>query len=204
MEEIFSIKRVRKAAPNYHNYTTRSQFLTTNNKRQKIFNHHIEEFIDFLGVRLEHQKRHEAQFQIHDDKIQMPYKCYFRRMVGVTREQNYYSTLFHELIHWTGHRKRLKRISLVKYNDDPKSNTHDPVLCALEEVTAELGANMLMEFFELQKNPSYQSLGLINKELSYFNKETQEMLYIKASKQATRAFKYFVRQYFKYIKEVSE
>lgn len=201
MDELYSIKRVRKAAPSYHNYTTHSDLLTDYHKRQKIFNHHIEGFIRFLDVKLEHQKRHEAQFLIVDDKIQMPYKCYFKRLVGVSREQNYYSTLFHEMTHWTGHRKRLKRDSLIKYNDDVKSKSHNPEMCALEEVTAELGANMLMEFFELQKNPSYQSLGLINKELSYLDKDKQEQVYIKASRQATRAFKYFIRQYSQYVKE---
>lgn len=201
MEEIFSINRVRKVAPAYHNYTTQSKFLTDSYKRHRIFIHHIEGFIDFLNVHLEHQKRDEAQFTICDDKIQMPYKCYFTKLVGITREQNYYSTLFHELVHWTGHRKRLKRHSLVMYNSDTKLKTYDPKLCALEEVTAELGANMLMEFFKLQKSPSYQSLGLINKELSGFDKETQEQLYSKASKQATRAFNYLIKQYSQYAKE---
>lgn len=194
MEEIFSIRRVRKVAPSYHNYTTESQFLVAHNKRRKIFNHHIDGFINFLDVKLEHQKRFEAQFQINGDKIQMPYKCYFTRLVGITREQNYYSTLFHELVHWTGHKKRLKRESL-------ESEVNEPELYAVEEVTAELGANMLMEFFKLQKNPSYQSLGLINKELSRFDKDTQELLYIKASKQANKSFKYLIRRYSKYIKE---
>ena len=81
MEEIFSINRVRKVAASYHNYTTQSKFLTEHYKRHKIFNHHIEGFIDFLNVKLEHQKREEAQFTICDDKIQMPYKCYFTRLV---------------------------------------------------------------------------------------------------------------------------
>lgn len=201
MEEIFSISRVRKVAAAYHNYTTKSKFLTESYKRHRIFIEHVEGFINFLNVNLIHEKVEEAHFTICNDKIYMPYKCYFKRLVGVTREQNYYSTLFHELTHWTGHRKRLKRKSLVMYNTDVKSKTYDAQLCALEEVTAELGANMLMEFLELQKNPSYQSLGLINKELSAFDKETQEKIYAKASKQANRAFMYLVKQYSKYIRE---
>lgn len=201
MDKLYSIGRVRKIAPSYHNYTTHSDLLSDYHKRQRIFNHHIEGFIRFLDAKVEHRDRYDAQFLIENDRIQMPYKCYFKKLAGVSREQNYYSTLFHELTHWSGHKKRLKRESLTKYNTDTNSVEYNQAMCALEEVTAELGANMLMEFFELQKNPSYQSLGLINKELSYFEKADQELIYIKATKQATQTFKFFVKQYALYVSE---
>jgi antirestriction protein ArdC len=46
----------------------------------------------------------------------------------------YYSTLFHELVHSTGHEKRLKRIEPALFGSDPY---------AREELVAEVGASML-------------------------------------------------------------
>ena len=48
--------------------------------------------------------------------------------------EGYYSTLFHELIHSTGHEKRLKRIETTLFGTEPY---------AKEELVAEMGAAML-------------------------------------------------------------
>ena len=99
------------------------------------------------------------------------------------------------MTHWSGHPKRLKRLSLTDYNGDDKSNW-------LEELTAEIGANLLMEFFDLQTRPSIQSLSLIQQELTYVDKENRSNAFEKAEKQAQRAFKYFMKHYKHYIKQI--
>jgi antirestriction protein ArdC len=48
--------------------------------------------------------------------------------------EGYYSTLYHELIHSTGHEKRLKRIERALFGTSPY---------AKEELVAEMGAAML-------------------------------------------------------------
>lgn len=69
-----------------------------------------------------------------------------KRFVGTktsTATESYYSTVFHELIHWTGHRNRLAR------NLSGRFGTHD---YAMEELVAELGAAYLCaEFLVLHK-----------------------------------------------------
>lgn len=195
------IKQVKQAEPQYHSYITENKALSDYHKKQKIFNKHIEGFIDYLGVKLEHSDKGHADFEITTDRIRMPFKSKFKRLRGITREQNYYSTLFHELAHWSGHKKRLKRLTLLKYDRDSKEPDVISKHSATEEVTAELTANMLMEFFKLQSSPSYLSLCFINKELSYFNKDEQEKIYIKGLKQATNAVSFFNKQYKKYVKE---
>lgn len=67
------------------------------------------------------------------DIIRMPFTKQF------TSSENYYSVLFHELIHWTGHEKRLNRTfgawSSPEY--------------AFEELIAELGSAFLCAHFQI-------------------------------------------------------
>ena len=67
------------------------------------------------------------------DKIKMPGKENFLTV------QEYYSTLFHELTHSTGHAKRLNRPELVDAN---KFGSHD---YSKEELVAEMGASFLAQ-----------------------------------------------------------
>jgi antirestriction protein ArdC len=196
-----SIKKIKQTVPQYHSYTTQNSRLAEYNKRYKIYNRDIEDFIENLGVKIEHSKRQDAIYSFGEDVIKLPFKSKFKRLIAVTREQNYYSTLFHELAHWTGNKKRLRRKSLVKYCRDMDRGEIGTSLEVLEEITAELTANLLMEYFGLQKTPSYLSLCFINKELSYLDKPVQEQLYIKATRQATRASNFIIKCHREYVKK---
>lgn len=58
-------------------------------------------------------------------------------------ENDYYSTVLHELAHWTGHEKRLNRESLTNYKNNRP----------LEEITAEIGSYMLCKSLNMDFNP---------------------------------------------------
>ncbi len=58
--------------------------------------------------------------------------------------QGYYSTLFHEMIHWTGHDSRLDRSTRNKFGDS---------LYAGEELVAELGSAFLAAHFSIEAVP---------------------------------------------------
>lgn len=197
----FNIKNIRRTKPKYHTYTTNNKAAIERNKKQKINHLVIDNFLEHMKVDLEHSNRPVAQFNITDDKIQMPFKSYFKKLAGVSREQNYYSTLFHELAHWTGDTKRLNRRTLVEYDNNQNSEGFNPLFCVVEEITAELTANMMMEFFKLQSSPSYQSLALINKELSFVDNTHQENVYNKASNQAIRTYNYLIKQFESYVRQ---
>lgn len=66
------------------------------------------------------------------DKIQMPAKETF------TSEENYYATLFHEMVHSTGHKSRLAREGVT----DVKAFGSESY--SKEELIAEIGASFLM------------------------------------------------------------
>jgi antirestriction protein ArdC len=70
----------------------------------------------------------EASYEPFKDLVRCPEMNQFRSVEG------YYSTLYHELIHSTGHEKRLKRIERALFGTSPY---------AKEELVAEMGAAML-------------------------------------------------------------
>jgi len=79
------------------------------------------------------------------DNVQMPLKKAFNSM------NEYYSTLFHELIHSTGHKKRVGRDMSGKGGDSKY---------AMEELIAELGASYLcavceIEYFTINNSAAY-------------------------------------------------
>jgi antirestriction protein ArdC len=68
------------------------------------------------------------------DAIRMPAFEFF------SGQADYYNTLFHELIHWTGHRSRLDRQLGARFGEESK---------AKEELIAELGAAFLCAEFSI-------------------------------------------------------
>ena len=77
------------------------------------------------------------------DQIQMPAKNSFKSTDTATSEQHYYSTLLHELVHWTGHKDRCDRELVVVRNKD----------YAQEELVAEFGSAMLCSLLNLTATP---------------------------------------------------
>jgi hypothetical protein len=79
----------------------------------------------------------QAFYSPHEDCVGMPER---ERFDG---EAGYFATLFHELIHATGHEKRLKRASLTERNgfgSDPYCK---------EELIAELGSAFLCGYADI-------------------------------------------------------
>lgn len=80
------------------------------------------------------QQGERAYFSISDDYINMPLKSKFRDTEG------YYSTLIHELIHWTGHKSRLNRFEETELDTKQEKR-------AFEELVAEIGASFFCAEF---------------------------------------------------------
>jgi antirestriction protein ArdC len=79
----------------------------------------------------------EAFYSPSDDCVRMPVR---ERFSG---ETGYYATLFHELVHSTGHEKRLNRASITErngYGSDPYCK---------EELVAELGSAFLCGYADI-------------------------------------------------------
>ena len=88
--------------------------------------------IDASGADIRHDEI-KAFYSPSGDFINMPPIERFKETSDSTATENYYSTIFHELTHWTGAKHRLDRLPSEKFS---KSDY------AFEELVAELGAAM--------------------------------------------------------------
>lgn len=120
----------------------------------------------------------EAYYQVEADQITMPYMKQFYS------SSEYYHTLFHELIHSTGHIKRLDRKEIMV----PNAFASDSY--SLEELTAEIGACYLSSYTGIEMQ------GLVN-EVSYIQhwlkrlKDDKRFIF-QASTHAQRATDYIL------------
>lgn len=86
------------------------------------------------GANIIHTNGDRAYYQPSLDKVTMPLKEFFKTIQG------YYSTLFHEIGHWTGHGSRLKREGIVGF-DGFGSHKY-----SFEELVAEMTAAIVLNY----------------------------------------------------------
>jgi antirestriction protein ArdC len=112
----------------------------------------IDEFIERTKAKIIHGGN-RAFYHIYTDQITMPPKAAFMEVDGTPALENYYSTLLHELIHWTGHPDRCDR-SLI--------NRRGRASYAFEELIAELGTAILSTQFRNQVVPRLNHAEYVN------------------------------------------
>ena len=124
--------------------------------------------------RLETTNRVQAFYSPVEDYVHMPNKQYF------TSNHNYYATLFHELVHSTGHKSRLNREELegMSFFGDEKYSK--------EELTAEIGAAFLCAEIRID------TLNVLNSSASYIQSWLRKLkddktFIMKASSKAQKA-----------------
>jgi len=139
----------------------------------------IDEFCQRTGaeVRTEGDEAFYAQL---GDYINMPDTSLFFDTEQASATENYYSTLLHELTHWTGAPKRLDR------KDDPNKKAVENY--AFEELIAELGAAFLCAQQNIvQTQPKGHALYIKSWLRALRNDKT---FIFKASAQAAKAVNY--------------
>jgi antirestriction protein ArdC len=115
----------------------------------------------------------KAFYSLSDDCVGMPTRERFNAEAG------YYATLFHELIHSTGHEKRLKRGSIAErngYGSDPYCK---------EELIAELGSAFLCGYADIVDRTIDNSAAYIEGWLKQL--ESDRTLIVYAAAQAQKA-----------------
>ena len=105
----------------------------------------IEALIERLAPYEKRSLRYYNQpiYKMGQDTLHMPSKRLFRETSDQTATQNYYGAYFHELIHWTGHPECLDRYTF------PETEAEELEHEVCEEITAELGAVMLLDHYDL-------------------------------------------------------
>ena len=106
----------------------------------------IDDFVKATKVELKHDENKGCFYSPKKDYINMEYKTNFKDTKESNATVHYYSTLFHELTHATGHEKRTNRI---KTNLN-KFGSHSTEY-AFEELVAEIGSILLGHQFNIEK-----------------------------------------------------
>ncbi|PSR55782.1 hypothetical protein AHMF7605_20910 [Adhaeribacter arboris] len=96
-------------------------------------------FINNTQAIIEHSQR-GACYSPKEDKIYMPFTEAFIDTEACTATEGYYSTLLHELVHWSGAPNRIDRAKCKKFGDQNY---------ATEELVAELGAAFLCAEYDI-------------------------------------------------------
>ena len=104
----------------------------------------VTDYITRSGVKLSRETLSSAAFYSpSDDAITIPNINQF------DQQAEYYSTLFHEMVHSTGHKSRLNRLS--------EKNVKKSAEYSKEELVAEIGAAALVNRCGLETNSSFQN-----------------------------------------------
>jgi antirestriction protein ArdC len=127
-------------------------------------NDKIENFVkNQMGLNLQYSNRDRCFYNTKLDYIHMSNKFNFEPTKnGTSATLEYYSTLLHELVHWTGSEKRLNRFEKNKKYFDNNAQLE----YALEELIAEIGANILCCKFNIQKTINKNSLAYLKSWIS--------------------------------------
>lgn len=99
----------------------------------------VDRFIENTKAVIEH-RANGAFYRPSEDKIYMPKVETFQDTQSCTATEGYYSTLLHELVHWSGSSKRLDRTKSKRFGDNQY---------AVEELVAELGSAFLCAEFDI-------------------------------------------------------
>ena len=132
-----------------------------------------EAFVKDTKIKVTHVSGNSAHYNPHKDIIQMPQLKQFK-----TKER-YYATLFHEMIHATGHETRLNRV--FGESESPEY--------AFEELIAELGSTFLYAHFQIPA-PLTSSSAYIKSWLAVL--ENNKDYIFKAMRYAERAMDYLL------------
>lgn len=108
-----------------------------------------------------------------DDTVSIPHKEDFQNI------EDYYNTFFHELIHSTGHEKRLNRKSITSL---ASFRSHE---YSREELVAEIGAAMLCGQVGIEKETLENTVAYVQSWLSALKNDKQMVIY--AASQAQKA-----------------
>jgi antirestriction protein ArdC len=138
----------------------------------------VDDFIENTQATVEHNGR-GARYIPSSDTIVMPHMEQFQTTTTCTATEGYYSTLLHELTHWTGAKDRLNRVGGKKFGDDNY---------ALEELVAEFGAAFLCAGFGMATLEKGDHAGYIENWLKVL-KENKQFIFTAAS-EASKAVEY--------------
>ena len=150
--------------------------------------HHCEALIESTGARIQHINSNQPYYNFVKDFINMPV------IENFDHSDFYYSTLFHELGHWTGAKTRLNRVLPSKFADENYSK---------EELVAEMASAFLCAEMGIDNNDLAENQAAYLKGWIKALKGDVKLL-ITAASAAQKAFNLILSNYQNYQKEAIE
>lgn len=131
-------------------------------------------YISREGIKLERKRSNRAYYSPMQDKVVMPLQEQFKD------SGEYYSTLFHELVHSTGHKNRLDRIK--------GEAAHDKEDYSLEELVAEIGSASILATLGIESPSTFRNSAAYIQNWLKALKNDKKMI-VTASSRAEKAIK---------------
>lgn len=133
-------------------------------------------YVKRSGVKLHIRKSNSAYYRPSTDEIVVPKIDQYEHVA------EYYSTMFHEMTHSTGHKSRLNRIDSTKFASHEYSK---------EELVAEMGAASLVNYCGLETESSFKnSVAYIQGWIEKLKNDSR--MAVSAANQAEKVFKMIV------------
>ena len=165
---VFHIDQCEGIQPQFAEDPTPGEHLSPDVAADRI----VEDYVQRSGVKLTIQHSDRAFYSPSSDSVTVP------ELAQYTSVSEYYSTLFHELTHSTGHFSRLNRLS--------KEASFGSELYSKEELIAELGAAFLVNHAGLETTSSFRnSAGYIQSWLKQLKEDKR--LIVSAAGKADKA-----------------
>lgn len=139
-----------------------------------------DEFCANTKADIRHEHGNRAFYHRIDDYIHIPETMDFIKTIDATATENYHSTLFYELVHWSGAPHRLDR--------DKAQSLEEKGKYAFEELVAELGAAFLCAQLNINQSPRNDHARYILSWLQALRNDNKSIF--RASAQAARAVDY--------------
>ena len=144
----------------------------------------IDSFVESTKVEIKNEEEGRCYYNSASDFINMTSKFNFKDTKEANATVHYYSTLFHELTHSTGHDSRTGRI---KKNQEKLLATKE---YAFEELVAELGSVLFGQQFNIEKTIRGNHIQYLNSWIKALKNDYT--LIADASAQAQKAIDYFI------------
>ena len=145
----------------------------------------IDNFVKATKVEIKHSEGNGCYYRPSEDFINMELKTNFKDTKESDATVHYYSTLFHELTHSTGHESRTNRIetNLNRFGSHTKEY-------AFEELVAEIGSMLLGNQYGIEKTIRDNHAKYLNSWIEALKEDYT--LIATAFAQAQKAVDYFV------------